>query len=877
MNSCRPAAILAVLIAPVCWGQVQLLNETGTGAEPVAGLIEGAPALARDGKLVAVEAGGRFRFEPGGTFADAQTDCDVVYQLVRRLDTTRPQKPSQYFVNVWVTLKPRADATALYVVFGWESAAGLRHVSFRPIVLAQDADRTVSERMEIDDDELEGSLRLHVFRGGQELPQAGTRGSLAPSRVLSLVQSNDLAGLKALDPAGLRQAARGLKAEQVNAVVRLGNVQILDLLIAAGMDLGGRDAQKRTSLFAAVESGRLEAVRRLIQAKVPVEATFWDGSTPLTMASFCGHTEIVSTLLQAGAKPDKINKYDETALSLAAEHGHADIVNLLLDAGAKWPKRPEDRAELLAHALKGGHLELTERLLGTGLDLNRDNHGVMPLVVAVKHSQVPLIAWLLERGADPNAANPGKMTPLMIAAMNDRLDVLHQLIAAGADVDRTMEDGRSALVIAWENDSRKAVGVLERVGASTAPLATSGSAALCLALTRGDIATARRLGELGARLVRNKPAKDSILVAAVAAGLDQVVTDALAGGWTLDEVLLDGWTLAGIAEWYQQESVAAALRAANGGVHPPVKSVAARGARKDDPLITTIRRAPRYPVNLVAEKAEGEATVVAFVNPAGEIVMPKVLKADRPEFGIEAVKAAYGWRFAPSVAKPPVWRRVELPFRFKHPELFHITKYAANQVDQRPVPVTQEPPVVPPELAERKDLALMEVLIDDTGGVYSAKTIAVTDERWKKPVEAAVKRWTYRPGIKADKTVWTKHVVFVMLPEGRSLMAGSLSASLEPVDPATRMPRVKQLLLPKLPDELKQKPLTHIAYVTFDIDREGNAVRVRVVAASSPLLEKNILEAAKTWWFEPAEKGGKILRTPVIAPIILKAPGADPY
>jgi ankyrin repeat protein len=76
------------------------------------------------------------------------------------------------------------------------------------------------------------------------------------------------------------------------------------------IDLGGSrmvdawDNMGRTALLLAAQSGRLELVRRLIEAGADVNAISGDGSTPIFVASEVGNFDIVKCLLAHGAIED---------------------------------------------------------------------------------------------------------------------------------------------------------------------------------------------------------------------------------------------------------------------------------------------------------------------------------------------------------------------------------------------------------------------------------------------------------------------------------------------------------------------------------------------------------------------------------------------
>jgi hypothetical protein len=87
---------------------------------------------------------------------------------------------------------------------------------------------------------------------------------------------------------------------------------------------------------------------------------------PLARAAQRGHLAIVRELLAAGASIDAVNYRSETALHLAVAGGHRDCIDALLDAGAD-PNLVACEGSVLAHA----------------------------------RTKPELIAYLLDRGADP--------------------------------------------------------------------------------------------------------------------------------------------------------------------------------------------------------------------------------------------------------------------------------------------------------------------------------------------------------------------------------------------------------------------------------------------------------------------------------------------
>ena len=83
------------------------------------------------------------------------------------------------------------------------------------------------------------------------------------------------------------------------------------------------------TLFEAVESGEVSAVKAALAEAPDVNALGTDRRTPLIEAAGNGHLEIVQLLLAAGAEPRWRDGSDETALLRAAANGHLAVARVL--------------------------------------------------------------------------------------------------------------------------------------------------------------------------------------------------------------------------------------------------------------------------------------------------------------------------------------------------------------------------------------------------------------------------------------------------------------------------------------------------------------------------------------------------------------------
>ena len=79
-----------------------------------------------------------------------------------------------------------------------------------------------------------------------------------------------------------------------------GNVDVVKLFVAAGMDVDAKDRYGQTALHVAAGRGRLDIVKFLKCAGANLEARDAAGYTPLGRAGRRGHTDVVDYLRSVG-------------------------------------------------------------------------------------------------------------------------------------------------------------------------------------------------------------------------------------------------------------------------------------------------------------------------------------------------------------------------------------------------------------------------------------------------------------------------------------------------------------------------------------------------------------------------------------------------
>jgi ankyrin repeat protein len=197
-----------------------------------------------------------------------------------------------------------------------------------------------------------------------------------------------------------------------------GGYDVASFLIDNHANVNQHDAQRFTPLFWAVDHRNMETapnfpwvvttdplplIKKLLDAGADVNfvvnntprARMRDGTprivfaTALMRAAFSGDIELVKLLLSYGADPNIISKDHETTLMAAAGTGFIP--------GYSKGRSPTER------------LEVVKLLIDLGQDVNAaDDYGITALMVAANIGDVPIIQYLIDKGADLGAYDLGK-------------------------------------------------------------------------------------------------------------------------------------------------------------------------------------------------------------------------------------------------------------------------------------------------------------------------------------------------------------------------------------------------------------------------------------------------------------------------------------
>jgi len=279
---------------------------------------------------------------------------------------------------------------------------------------------------------------------------------------------------------------------------------MIEKLVKAGADPNGPlSSSGDTALMFAARTGTTDAIKVLIETGANVNAKeSWGGTTPLMAAAAERHPAAVKLLIERGADvsarsnfvaaangrgfegrtpsaPKNGQAVEEfasgwlTPLMFAAREGDLESARLLVSAGADVNAIAADGKDALGLAIFNGNYALASFLVDSRSKVNQaDTQGFTPLFWAVDRRNMetapnfpwmvtadplPLIAKLLEAGANPNAlvnntprarmraGSPRIVfaTPLMRAAFSGDLELVKLLLAHGANPTITSKDGET--------------------------------------------------------------------------------------------------------------------------------------------------------------------------------------------------------------------------------------------------------------------------------------------------------------------------------------------------------------------------------------------------------------------------------------------------
>jgi ankyrin repeat protein len=310
----------------------------------------------------------------------------------------------------------------------------------------------------------------HLLSGETPLMQAARRGALASVRLLLDAGADPNA-----------QEANGGQNALMWAIAQR-HAAVTEEFLRRHADFDARSKSGFTALMFAAQQGDAESARLLLAAGANAnELMPKTGLTPLLVASAMGRGKVVALLLDKGADPNAVSANGFTSLHYAARRpgaGAVTIVTALLAHGAKPNvrlKQPKPTAitpngvvlqgaTALALAAEINDLDTVKALVDGGADpLIPTEQNTTPLMLAAgagtdvsrprppaeRAMAVHTVRFLVEHGADVNAAGQFGWTALHAAAYQGLNEVIEYLAGKGANLDAKDGFGQTPLSVAY--------------------------------------------------------------------------------------------------------------------------------------------------------------------------------------------------------------------------------------------------------------------------------------------------------------------------------------------------------------------------------------------------------------------------------------------
>lgn len=158
------------------------------------------------------------------------------------------------------------------------------------------------------------------------------------------------------------------------------------------------DDRKQKPIHWACVNGHIQIVDILLQAGVNIDEVDAKGCTPLIVSSQYGHTILAGYLLGKGANKDAVDVDGDTALHWAAFKGHNELMRLLVYSGLSPHHRDSYNQTPLHLSCINGNLTAVRELCEMDeVEINiEDKHQKTPLMLALGRKHTNIVNYLKE-------------------------------------------------------------------------------------------------------------------------------------------------------------------------------------------------------------------------------------------------------------------------------------------------------------------------------------------------------------------------------------------------------------------------------------------------------------------------------------------------
>ena len=224
----------------------------------------------------------------------------------------------------------------------------------------------------------------------------------------------------------LRSLAEEPNMDNIHMLAAKGNLKAVQSMLDNGVSIEARDSNGFTPLHAALQGGKLEIVRFLLEHGADANAV---GNreigepTSLFMAiTYNTDPEFVRLLIQYGADVNQAVFAEEiTPIYSATQENRVEMLQCLLEAGANVNAQKSRGITSLMSACVAGNINAVELLLKWNADMEIvADDGLNALMLACATGKIDCVKLLLHAGANRNVSvhNDQLNTPLALAKEN---------------------------------------------------------------------------------------------------------------------------------------------------------------------------------------------------------------------------------------------------------------------------------------------------------------------------------------------------------------------------------------------------------------------------------------------------------------------------
>ena len=216
---------------------------------------------------------------------------------------------------------------------------------------------------------------------------------------------------------------------------RWDDVATADLLIRAGANAKAVNRFGMRPISLACTNGSAAMVEMLLKAGEDANVVVTpDGDTALMMAARTGKVDAVRVLLDHGAQVNGTNPRGQTPLMWAVSEKNAAAAKFLIERGANVnvktnPLPPPRKLDLIFSAPTPAG-------------------GMAALLFAARQNDLASVKTLLDGGADINLQSADGSTALLVAIINEHNELAEYLLDHGADPNLADDKGRAGLYVA---------------------------------------------------------------------------------------------------------------------------------------------------------------------------------------------------------------------------------------------------------------------------------------------------------------------------------------------------------------------------------------------------------------------------------------------